>query len=870
MSGEPRPLLALGSPEVGSRFTQPGRDLPVLRKPGARRQGERLTPQFRELASAFDSKRVVLSSGAVEEMDPELVVVFDLAGTVENFRSAVNRIEGLEFLSEYLDDDLDSDDDFYMSSRNDDRTDSAIRHSLYAVMSNAQAISQLIGLFDRWKTNPTMEFDHGLAKFRAVFDQLREIRRWGPRDRIRETGLLEAWQERLEVVGESFSSVLVEIELWYRRSDNLRRLAEDRVRETVRSSGGEFRNSVHIQEISYHALLVELPVQQVEAVVRDGAGSISLLDANEIMFVNPYMPMTVDSPEAEVMEGPVLKTTGIASGQPRVALLDGLPFMNHDLLKGRLSVDDPDNLGADYPVAARKHGTAMASLIMHGDLSKPGKPMERPLYVRPILRPHEYNLNFEQVVSNQLLTDLLHQAIRRIVVGENGRSAVAPSVRIVNLSIGAESRAMVRRVSPVGRLIDWLAFEYNLLFVISAGNHRFPLTISVSAMSDSSLAKGGVLRAAKMTSRLRGILPPGDALNALTIGAIHADESGDLDLPDTVWDAVGEGMPTLYGAVGPGVGRSIKPELYHNGGRTVYVRPVIEFGSDDFDLLPASASELGPGTLVAAPGRGGTTSGVSFTHGTSNATALVTREANQLFDILEAGRDDESDFPFPDPLFHPVLAKALLVHASSWGDRGEVLRRELGLDSRTYRRELTTLLGYGALDVSRLGQGAENRAVLLGGGLIGRDQRHTYNVPLPISLRSRSEWHRFTVTLAYMAPTVGHLTRYRGAKVYFEKLDDNETGAKRIEAEYQAVRRGSCQQEIIEGSRAMVFDTDGSLPIHVQCMDDAQRLPAGKTIRYGLVVSIETAMTTSSTIHDEIRIGLQAQARDVVSARVRP
>jgi hypothetical protein len=512
----------------------------------------------------------------------------------------------------------------------------------------------------------------------------------------------------------------------------------------------------------------------------------------------------------------------------------------------------------------------MASLIIHGDISNPGSAMKRRLYVRPVMQPHEFIQGAERVVDNRLLTDLLHSAVRRIVVGENGREPAAPSVRIINLSIGAESRAFVRRVSPLGRLIDWLSIEYNLLFIVSAGNHRIPLTVPAAAAIDQEVAKGEALKAAKRTSRLRGILSPGDALNALTIGAAHADESGELELPDTVWDITEEGMPALYGAVGPGVGRSIKPELYHSGGRSVYVRPVAQAGLEEVSLRQARVTVRGPGTQVAAPGRHGSTNSVTFTHGTSNAAALVTREADRIFDLLEAGQDDERDQPFPDSLFHPVLAKALLVHASSWGQRRRTLERALGLDSNTARREVTALLGYGILDVSRLGSGTTNRAVLMGAGLIGREQRHTYQIPLPVSLRAKSEWHRFTVTLAYAAPTVGHLTRYRGAKVFFEKLEDSATGGKRVEAEHTAVRRGSCQQEIIEGSLAMVFGDDASLPIHVECMDDAQRLAAGKTLRYAIVVSVETAVETSDTIHDEVRSRLQAQARDRIGARVRP
>ncbi len=56
----------------------------------------------------------------------------------------------------------------------------------------------------------------------------------------------------------------------------------------------------------------------------------------------------------------------------QIALLDGLPCSNHDALAGRLVVEDPDGLGDEYPLSSRNHGTAIASLIIHGDLSARG------------------------------------------------------------------------------------------------------------------------------------------------------------------------------------------------------------------------------------------------------------------------------------------------------------------------------------------------------------------------------------------------------------------------------------------------------------------------------------------------------------------
>jgi len=844
--------------------------MPRLAKAPPDRQGQRIAPQFKVLVDAFDARRAELVDGPVDEVDPDLVLVFDLAGTVEAFGNAVNKIEGLEFLAELLDDPSEPDDDFHMV-QGGERTDATVQNSLYLVMSNATAVTQLVTLFEQWQQNPNLQMERGLGKFKAAFEQLRSIRRWGPEDRVRETGLLERWQETLAVVGQSINSVSVEIELWYRRDPAQRASAEFHLRSIVERAGGSITSQAQIGSITYHALLAELPIQQVEAVLQDGVAAIELLNADEVMFVNPYIPMSVTAPDAEPLTRSLVAPVERITGVPRIALLDGLPFQNHAVLAGRLIIDDPDGLESTYAMTSRHHGTAMASLILHGDLSKPGEPLERPIYVRPILQPHPLQPRQEVALQGRLLTDLLHGAVRRIVEGEGARPATAPSVRIVNLSIGAQSRALVRRMSPLGRLLDWLAVEYNLLFVVSAGNHtNVPIVIAAEAATTSQSASQAALEAVRATSKLRGILPPGDAVNALTVSAKHADEGGHASLPDTVWDLVHPDAPALYGAVGPGVGRSIKPDIYHSGGRALYQRPVVRAGASTVELVPANAVSTGPGTQVAAPAAGGRTDATSYTHGTSNATALVTREASRIFDILEAGRDSAEDAEFPNPQYFPVLAKALLVHTSEWGEEGERLRTALGLDALRWRRELTAVLGYGAIRPERIATAASNRAVLIAGGSLGREHRHTYAIPLPVSLRAKADWHRITATVASFVPTAGQLTRYRGAKVFFERLDNNETGGARIEADHNATRRGSVQHEISDGQKALIFGDGAALSLHVQCMDDAQRLKAGRVVRYGLVVSIETAISTSSTVHDEVRAQLRERVRTAQRNRIRP
>ncbi|MCB1280066.1 MAG: S8 family peptidase, partial [Salinibacterium sp.] len=513
--------MALANPESEKRFKQSPRPTPNVSGPGAARQSERLGPRFRDLESAFEGKRAELSEESPDEVDPELVLVFELAGTADDFYKAVKRVEGLEFLAEQVEDKVDPDDEFHMvQGKERRRTDAKVGQSLYLVMSNAKAAGQLVSWFAQWSKDPDMDFGYGKNKFKKAFAQLRTIRPWGTEDRVRQSGLVDKWREDLEVVGESISPRLVEIELWYRSDPEKRAAAEAHVRDAVESASGEVKDRADISSISYHALLVELPMQRVHDVLNNGASSVKLLTVDEIMFVSPYTPMTISQAVSDQATGslPPAAETRI-EGEPRIAILDGLPLANHQALVNRIEVDDPDGLSDEYPLERRAHGTSMASQVIHGDLSAPSEPLARSLYVRPIMVPHEVLDGSECVVPDRLFPDLLHRAIRRIVEGDGDHAPAAPSVRIVNLSVGAKSRALVRRMSPVGRLLDWLAIEYNLLFVVSAGNHDDPIAIPPEYAADQESAGRHAVSAVRSSSRLHGITPPGDAMNAVTVGA---------------------------------------------------------------------------------------------------------------------------------------------------------------------------------------------------------------------------------------------------------------------------------------------------------------------------------------------------------------
>ncbi len=646
-----RPILAFAPPTAGSIPAGPPQFPPGPRRPSAAQQGARLTPRFTALSEALDNRRIA-ASATTAAPDPELVVVFDLAGTVDGFMRAVRDIPGLEFLAEYEEEPREPDENFALVGKHGEDVDRSIPETLYLVMSNAQAVTELVRLFALWQQDQSVTFPLGAAPLKAAFGLLRDVRLWGPEDRVRETGLLERWNEDVAVTGAS-GSARIEVELWFRSQSATRSAAEQDVRQIISRSGGAVIRSAVIEGIDYHAILADLPYSQVQSVLDDGVGSIEILRSESVMFVSPAVPMAYRAVESQPDGFDAAALPAPPTVAPRVALLDGAPMANHDVLTGRLIIDDPDGIAALYTNAQQMHGTAMASIICHGDLSSPKAPLTTSLYVRPVLQPHPFAADVEQVIPDQLLVDLVHRSFVRIFEGDGTNPPSAPSVRIVNLSIGDPVRAFTRHLSPLAKLLDWLSHKYNVLVVVSAGNHDTRFTVAFDALQDPDALQRTLLQGQYEQVRLRRLLSPAEAINVLTVGATHDDASTAPNV-GTVVDGIGRGLPALYGATGGGLRRSVKPEVLLPGGRQMLRVPPAMTGIDDVDLVGAQHPSTGPGVLVAAPSPGGGTRGTSYLHGTSNAAALASHMASRVFDLLESPTTDPQDSPLPGAQYHPV------------------------------------------------------------------------------------------------------------------------------------------------------------------------------------------------------------------------
>ena len=212
-----RPLLLFPTPEVTSKSNLRGRGGP-LHLPTHFRQGERLAPKFTQIQEAVRARNIEIQQ-AVTGIDPEQVLVMETIGSVEDFANAVKRIDGFEWMGEFEIDEIGPDQDFF----DEKYPEKELSGRLYMIMTNQRALDEMLSMWRRYtdQEDPKQKFDGGLTKFRDVFLRLKDIRRWDVKDRLLETGVIEAWREDLEHDGGRL--IRFEVELWFRNSEEKRR-----------------------------------------------------------------------------------------------------------------------------------------------------------------------------------------------------------------------------------------------------------------------------------------------------------------------------------------------------------------------------------------------------------------------------------------------------------------------------------------------------------------------------------------------------------------------------------------------------------------------------------------------------------------------
>jgi hypothetical protein len=541
----------------------------------------------------------------------------------------------------------------------------------------------------------------------------------------------------------------------------------------------------------------------------------------------------------------------------------------HAALEDRVLIEDIFSLEETYQPGERKHGTAMASLILHGDRSNPeSEPLRRKLYCIPVMQPdHQTRDHDEHMPDDVFFEDRIHIAVRRMFEGFAKIPPSAPMVKVINLSIGDPAREFIHTPSPWARLLDWLSYRYRVLFCVSAGNYCEDIDIGFSQQQFTMLSDEEKINASikaishKLSSRR--LLSPAEAMNAITVGATHTDDSGDAypQFGQRVDVLPSQTLFSPVTRVGFGFRRSIKPDIFLPGGRQLYTAPV-QIHSTHYKI---DKSVVAPGQKVALDsGQQAVLNHEAFWRGTSNSTALATRGAVRLYDMLDKLRIEEGE-NIPEELMS-VLMKALLVHGAKQDDQGKLHIEQALKDvrnSRQFKQVIARYLGYGSVDIERVLTCTAQRATVLGCGEIRENEVHEYAFPVPPGFSAQRVWRRLVVTLAWLTPINPDHRNLREAKLTLEPggggWTDQVLRLDRQDGDHNQVKRGTVQHEVLEGkSQIQAFEDGETLRIRITCKKDATtRLDS--VIPYGLAVTLEAK--EDIPIYQDVRARIKQPVR---------
>lgn len=824
-----RPLIKLlPSPEVTDRVKKNGR-YGIKTKFTLAEQAGKFSPIFNQLRNATELE---LRSDPTA-LAPERLIVFELANSVQSFITAIENVKGLFLVDE---------EEFEVSEDSD-------KPAMYLLMPNMQALKQIESLWSRWKKGE--QLDHGLMAWKKVFSNLRALRPWGPSDRVDKTSI-ENFKFDMEC---EKGNVFAEIELVFRKESGYASEIVAQVSSVILQKGGSIKSEARIDTIGYHALLAELPPKEILNIINLNMDSIAGLDP--VMFIRPQARMTT-SPveEGDKVESFPLPPAVLKS--PIAALLDGVPVAGHSLLNHHLVVDDIFNLEPRVLVEDRVHGSAMASLIIHGD--KNTKILLPPL-PRKIVHIPVFD-NGDKFSSDRLVVDIVYQALMALVSEQN---EYCKDVLIVNLSLGIDNYRFHGRISPLARLIDWFSAKYGILCIVSAGNiiEAFNVPIldgkaDITTLSSQELSKA-ILSAIDGLKGQRRLLSPAETVNGVTVGALNSDliganqrDNGLSRLHPRI-DPFGDiAMSNPTSALGPGFANAIKPDILMAGSKE---RIELHSVKDSYDAFPLSATKFAG--LKVAITKTGEENAMGWTGGTSAAAALASRTAHRIHDALEdAYQDDFTDIP---KIQRAALLKALLVHSAKWPEKTrDFIKDTVGpaKGGEIQKDNIRRYIGYGVVDEDFAVSCAADRATFWTTGTIGYEKRRKIMLPIPECYIGTAQSHRIAATLAWFTPVnVGRLS-YRSIKLDLE--NPKEIGMLAVEAignqpSFHQIKRGTVISRFWEGDKSAVINDKNEIAIYIQRELD-RGSPIDEDIAFGLALTIE--MPGVNEVYDQVIQGL--------------
>jgi hypothetical protein len=436
---------------------------------------------------------------------------------------------------------------------------------------------------------------------------------------------------------------------------------------------------------------------------------------------------------------------GPDDGAPLIGIIDSGINSAHPVLATAVveSISSPETLGVNDGFG---HGSKVSGIAIYGNVRDC---VERRTF-QPAVR----------IASGKIVNDLGNFDDRELVPKQLDRvvrALHASGCRIFNISLGdRQSRYADGKVGMWTAVLDTLARELNVLFVVSVGNYEH---LPLNGNAEDHL-NGYPHYLFTAESR---VLEPATAVNALTVGAIAHSVAVPEPRPGDVGlrPIAGIGEPAPFTRSGPTVGGAIKPELCDDGGNIAFdglTQGVAR--RPEYEILTVHHEYL-RGLFTTA-------------RGTSCAAPLVTHKAALVLRAF--------------PLASANLVRALLTTSARLPAQAVERLEEFG------DNVLRHVCGYGVPDPVLATASDTNRVVLYADAEIGMDKFFVYEVPIPPAFAETKGDRHIRVTLAFDPPTRHTRASYLGVEMSFRLV------------------RGKTLEEVIEHFRKRNTEEEGDHP----------------------------------------------------------
>nr|VFK78464.1 MAG: Subtilase family protein [Candidatus Kentron sp. SD] len=408
---------------------------------------------------------------------------------------------------------------------------------------------------------------------------------------------------------------------------------------------------------------------------------------------------------------------------PGVVVLDSGLVTGHPLLAAAVG-DAQSFLPGEEAADENGHGTHVAGLALYGDFERSLRSGE---FV-PTLRLFSGRiLDKDNENATGFVENHIEEAARYFVE--------AYQCRVFNLSFGDANKPYLGgHLKGLSLTLDTLSRELEVLFVVSAGNHK------IGEDSPDGLAWRDNYPNYLLDEAWR-IIEPAPALNVLTVGSLARHNqtwnSQRYPLDPSEIPIAQPDQPSPFTRSGHSVDGAIKPELVAHGGNwainiRVGMNRLLDQGqglgviSTGLDFVEDRLFSVDSGTSMAAP---------QVTH----LAASILRE---------------------HPEASANLLRALLcAHA---------VMPEASQDLVDQDKEFRKVCGYGQVDSTALRRSLKNMVTLIAGGPIANKRHHFYEIPIPEEFTSCGKRLReIAVALAYTPVVRSTRIKYRATRIDF-------------------------------------------------------------------------------------------------------